>query len=80
MYVDGFVFAFSRGNAAIVVLSGQTAKNHPEQLPRTVALNNLPPGMWGKTLHNIFNPNVRKRNCPSYLTARAVAYIGALTF
>jgi hypothetical protein len=56
--VDGFVMAFSRGNEALVVLSGQLAKDHPEELPRIVALTNLPRGMRGKTLRNIFNPNV----------------------
>lgn len=59
VYVDGFVFAFSRGSAALVVLSGYAAKQHPEELPRTVALTNLPEGMRGTTLYNIFDPNVR---------------------
>jgi hypothetical protein len=58
VYVDGFVMAFSRGDSALVVLSGQVAKAHPEELPRIVALANLPRGMRGKTLRNIFNPNV----------------------
>lgn len=56
--MDGFVYAFTRGAAALVVLSGYTAKQHPEELPRTVALTNLPEGMRGTTLYNIFNPNV----------------------
>lgn len=58
VYVDGLVFAFTRGDAALVVLSGQAAKNHTEELPRVVALTNLPQGMRGKELRNIFNPNV----------------------
>jgi hypothetical protein len=58
VYVDGFVMAFTRGSAALVVLSGQLAKAHPEELPRIVALTNLPRGMRGQTLRNIFNPNV----------------------
>jgi hypothetical protein len=61
VYVDGLVMAFTRGDSALVVLSGQVAKAHPEELPRIVALANLPRGMRGKTLRNIFDPNVSAR-------------------
>lgn len=57
--MDGLVYAFTRGDAALVVLSSQAARNHTDELPRVVALTQLPEGMRGKMLRNIFNPNVR---------------------
>lgn len=42
----------------LAVLSGQVAKMHFDQLPRTIKLKGLPSAWAGKTLYNIFNPEV----------------------
>lgn len=57
---DGLVYAFARGDAALVVLSGQAAKLSFDRLPRKLALSDLPAAWRGKTLTNIFDPQVRR--------------------
>ena len=58
MYDDGLVYAFLRGDSALVILSSVAAKANIHLLPRSFAVTGLPKGMRGVMLQNIYDPQV----------------------